>query len=70
VFFPSGIAKHGAGAGVDDAREQKKLEARKILINRAESPASSRSPRTRSVTGCIMLAIAQDALLAAVAIKS
>jgi len=26
---PSGIAKHGAGAGVDSAWEQKKLEARK-----------------------------------------
>jgi hypothetical protein len=31
----------GAGAGVDSAWEQKKLEARKMLLNRAESPASS-----------------------------
>ena len=31
----------GAGAGVDSAWEQKKLEARKMLVNRAESPASS-----------------------------
>jgi hypothetical protein len=31
----------GAGAGVDNVREQKKLEARKILVNRADSPASS-----------------------------
>ncbi len=31
----------GAGAGVDSAWEQRKLEARKMLVNRAESPASS-----------------------------
>ena len=31
----------GAGAGVDNVWEQKKLEARKMLVNRAESPASS-----------------------------
>jgi hypothetical protein len=31
----------GAGAGVDSAREQEKLEARKMLENAAESPASS-----------------------------
>ena len=31
----------GAGAGVDSVREQRKLEARKMLVNRAESPASS-----------------------------
>ena len=31
----------GAGAGVDSAWEQKKLEARKLLENAAESPASS-----------------------------
>jgi hypothetical protein len=31
----------GAGAGVDSVREQEKLEARKMLENAAESPASS-----------------------------
>jgi len=31
----------GAGAGVDSVRDQKKLEARKMLENAAESPASS-----------------------------
>jgi hypothetical protein len=31
----------GAGAGVDSAWEQRKLEARKMLEKRAESPASS-----------------------------
>jgi hypothetical protein len=31
----------GAGAGVDSAWEQRKLEVRKILENAAESPASS-----------------------------
>ena len=31
----------GAGAGVDSAWEQKKLKARKMLENAAESPASS-----------------------------
>ncbi|HMN00885.1 MAG TPA: hypothetical protein PKC99_17920, partial [Anaerolineales bacterium] len=30
-----------AGAGVDNAWEQKKLEARKMLVNRAESPPST-----------------------------
>jgi len=31
----------GAGAGVDSAWEQEKLEARKMLENAVESPASS-----------------------------
>jgi len=31
----------GAGAGADSAWEQEKLEARKMLVNAAESPASS-----------------------------
>jgi hypothetical protein len=31
----------GAGAGVDSAWEQKKLEARKMLENAAESPPST-----------------------------
>ena len=31
----------GIGAGVDNVWEQKKLEARKMLENAAESPASS-----------------------------
>jgi hypothetical protein len=31
----------GAGAGVDNVREQKKHEARKMFENAAESPASS-----------------------------
>jgi hypothetical protein len=31
----------GAGAGVDSVWEQKKLEAKKMLENAAESPASS-----------------------------
>ena len=31
----------GAGAGVDNAWEQEKLEARKLLENAAESPESS-----------------------------
>jgi hypothetical protein len=31
----------GAGAGMDSVWEQRKLEARKILENAAESPASS-----------------------------
>jgi len=31
----------GAGAGVDSAREERELEARKMLVNRAVSPASS-----------------------------
>ena len=34
---------YGAGAGVDSVWEQDKLEARKMLVNRAESPASSAS---------------------------
>jgi hypothetical protein len=34
----------GAGAGVDSAGEQEKLEARKMLENAAESPASSAPP--------------------------
>jgi len=41
-IFPCGltVSVTGAGAGVDSAWEQKKLEARKMLVNRAESPAS------------------------------
>jgi len=35
------FAEHGAGAGVDSAWEQEKLEARKLLEKAAESPASS-----------------------------
>jgi len=35
------VISTGAGAGVDSAWEQRKLEARKILENAAESPASS-----------------------------
>jgi hypothetical protein len=31
----------GAGAGVDSAWGQRNLEARKMLVNRADSPASS-----------------------------
>jgi len=31
----------GAGVGVDSAWEQEKLEARKMLVSGAESPASS-----------------------------
>jgi hypothetical protein len=31
----------GAGVGVDSAWEQKKLEARKMLVNRADSHTSS-----------------------------
>jgi hypothetical protein len=31
----------GGGAGVDSAWELKKLEARKMLVNRAESPPST-----------------------------
>jgi hypothetical protein len=37
--FTAGVT--GAGAGVDFAWEQRKLEARKMLVDRAESPASS-----------------------------
>jgi hypothetical protein len=40
----------GAGAGVDSVWEQEKLEARKILENAAESPASS----ARFVSPCII----------------
>jgi hypothetical protein len=35
------VCATGAGAGVDSAWEQKKLEARKLPENAAESPASS-----------------------------
>ena len=42
------FAEHGAGAGVDSVREQEKLEARKMLVNRAESPASSVSMKVQS----------------------
>ncbi len=35
------VCVSGGGAGVDSAWEQEKLEARKMLVNRAESPASS-----------------------------
>jgi hypothetical protein len=35
-YAPAGYA----GAGVDSVWEQKKLEARKILVNRAASPVS------------------------------
>jgi hypothetical protein len=35
------VCSTGAEAGVDSAWEQRKLEARKILENAAESPASS-----------------------------
>jgi hypothetical protein len=37
----STVCVTGAGAGVDSAWEREKLEARKMLVNRAESPASS-----------------------------
>ena len=37
----SAVIGTGAGAGVDSAWEQEKPEARKMLVNRAESPASS-----------------------------
>ena len=40
----------GAGAGVDSVWEQEKLEARKMLVNRAESPASS----ARFVRRCLI----------------
>ena len=42
----------GAGAGVDSACEQKKLEARKMLVNRADSPASSARGVGRRVCKC------------------
>jgi hypothetical protein len=35
------VCVNGAGAGMDSAWEQEKLEARKMLENAAESPASS-----------------------------
>ena len=35
------FTEHGAGAGVDSVREQKKLEARKMPVNRAESHKST-----------------------------
>jgi hypothetical protein len=35
------VCVNGAGAGVDSVWEQRKLEARKMFVNRAESPASS-----------------------------
>jgi len=34
-------AERGAGAGVDSVWEQEKLEARKMLENRADSPPSA-----------------------------
>jgi hypothetical protein len=39
-FCPT-VCVTGAGAGVDSVWEQEKLEARKMLENAAESPASS-----------------------------
>jgi len=52
ALFVLTIGVTGAGAGVDSVREQKKLEARKMLDNGAESPASrarcvSRTPLLR-----------------------
>jgi len=44
AYFARGVPTDcvtGAGAGVDSAWEQRKLEARKLLENAAESPASS-----------------------------
>jgi len=35
------VCAPGAGVGVDSAWEQEKHEARKMLVNAAESPASS-----------------------------
>jgi len=40
IFSPT-VCVTGAGAGVDSVWEQKKLEARKMLENAADSPASS-----------------------------
>jgi len=40
-LLTSAVIGTGAGAGVDSAWEQKNLEARKMLENAAESPASS-----------------------------
>ena len=39
--FRLSVCVTGAGAGGDSAWAQRKLEARKMLVNRAESPASS-----------------------------
>jgi hypothetical protein len=39
-LLPNGL-RHGQCAGVDSAREQEKLEARKLLVNRAESHKSA-----------------------------
>ena len=44
------VCNTGAGAAVDSVWEQEKLEARKILENAAESPASS----ARFVSPCII----------------
>jgi homoserine kinase len=43
ILYGSGptVCVTGAGAGVDNVREQKKTEARKMFENAAESPASS-----------------------------
>jgi len=41
VFLRLTARVTGAGAGVENVREQEKLEARKMPANRAESPASS-----------------------------
>jgi hypothetical protein len=40
-LLTSAVIGTGAGAGVDSFWEQEKLEARKMLENAAESPASS-----------------------------
>ena len=40
-LLTSAVIGTGAGAGVDSAWEQEKLQARKMLENAAESPASS-----------------------------
>jgi len=40
----------GAGAGVDSAWEQKKLDGRKMLENATESPASS-----ARFVGCVLV---------------
>ena len=44
----TGPSGRGAGAGVDSAWEQEKLEARKMFENAAESPVSSVSMKTQS----------------------
>jgi len=43
VGMPCGptVCVTGAGAGVDSVWEQKNIEARKMPVNRADSPASS-----------------------------